>query len=42
MYAPGVPLVAGGAHHPTRPGSDVQWQSYLWAGNTVSFGTISH
>jgi cell wall-associated NlpC family hydrolase len=26
----------------TQPGSDVQWQSYLWAGNTVSFGTISH
>lgn len=26
----------------THPGSDVQWQSYLWAGNTVSFGTISH
>jgi len=25
-----------------HPGSDVQWQSYLWAGDTVSFGTISH
>ncbi len=26
----------------THTGSDVQWQSYLWAGNTVSFGTVSH
>jgi cell wall-associated NlpC family hydrolase len=26
----------------THTGSDVQWQSYLWAGNTVSFGTLSH
>jgi cell wall-associated NlpC family hydrolase len=26
----------------TQAGSDVQWQSYLWAGNTVSFGTLSH
>jgi cell wall-associated NlpC family hydrolase len=26
----------------THTGSDVQWQSYLWGGNTVSFGTISH
>jgi peptidoglycan DL-endopeptidase CwlO len=26
----------------TQAGSDVQWQSYLWGGNTVSFGTISH
>ena len=26
----------------THTGSDVQWQSYLWGGNTVSFGTVSH
>ena len=26
----------------THTGSDVQWQSYLWGGDTVSFGTISH
>jgi len=26
----------------THPGSDVQWQSYLWGGDTVSFGTVSH
>ena len=26
----------------THTGSDVQYQSYLWGGNTVSFGTISH
>jgi cell wall-associated NlpC family hydrolase len=26
----------------THAGSDVQWQSYLWGGNTVSFGTVSH
>jgi cell wall-associated NlpC family hydrolase len=26
----------------TQTGSDVQWQSYLWGGNTVSFGTVSH
>jgi NlpC/P60 family len=26
----------------THTGSDVQFQSYLWGGNTVSFGTISH
>jgi cell wall-associated NlpC family hydrolase len=26
----------------THTGSDVKWQSYLWAGNTVSFGTVSH
>jgi cell wall-associated NlpC family hydrolase len=26
----------------TRTGSDVQEQSYLWGGDTVSFGTVSH
>ena len=26
----------------THTGSDVKWQSYLWGGNTVSFGTVSH
>jgi cell wall-associated NlpC family hydrolase len=26
----------------THTGSDVQEQSYLWGGDTVSFGTISH
>jgi cell wall-associated NlpC family hydrolase len=26
----------------THTGSDVQYQSYLWGGNTVSFGTLSH
>jgi cell wall-associated NlpC family hydrolase len=26
----------------THTGSDVQEQSYLWAGDTVSFGTLSH
>jgi cell wall-associated NlpC family hydrolase len=26
----------------THAGSDVQWQSYLWGGDTVSFGTVSH
>jgi len=26
----------------THSGSDVQEQSYLWGGNTVSFGTVSH
>ena len=26
----------------TETGSDVQFQSYLWGGNTVSFGTLSH
>ena len=26
----------------THTGSDVQWQSYLWGGDTVSFGTVSH
>jgi cell wall-associated NlpC family hydrolase len=26
----------------THTGSDVQEQSYLWGGNTVSFGTVSH
>ena len=26
----------------TQTGSDVQLQSYLWGGNTVSFGTVSH
>ena len=26
----------------THTGSDVQAQSYLWGGNTVSFGTVSH
>jgi cell wall-associated NlpC family hydrolase len=26
----------------THAGSDVQEQSYLWGGNTVSFGTVSH
>ena len=26
----------------THAGSDVQWLSYLWGGDTVSFGTVSH
>jgi cell wall-associated NlpC family hydrolase len=26
----------------THTGSDVKWQSYLWGGDTVSFGTLSH
>jgi peptidoglycan DL-endopeptidase CwlO len=26
----------------THTGSDVKWQSYLWGGDTVSFGTVSH
>jgi cell wall-associated NlpC family hydrolase len=26
----------------TSSGSDVQWQSFTWAGDTVTFGTITH
>jgi cell wall-associated NlpC family hydrolase len=26
----------------TTSGGHVEWQSFTWAGNTVSFGTISH
>lgn len=26
----------------TSTGSDVQWQSFAWAGDTVTFGTITH
>jgi len=37
LYEGGLNMVAA-----TRPGSDVQWQSFAWGGNTVTFGTISH
>jgi cell wall-associated NlpC family hydrolase len=37
VFEGGTDMVAA-----TQTGSDVQWQSYLWGGNTVSFGTVSH
>ena len=37
VYEGGTMMVAA-----TVPGEGVQYQSFTWAGNTVSFGTISH
>jgi cell wall-associated NlpC family hydrolase len=37
VFEGGTDMVAA-----THTGSDVQEQSYLWGGDTVSFGTISH
>ena len=37
VFEGGTEMVAA-----THTGSDVQEQSYLWGGNTVSFGTVSH
>jgi cell wall-associated NlpC family hydrolase len=37
VFEGGTDMVAA-----TQTGSDVQLQSYLWGGNTVSFGTVSH
>ncbi len=37
VYEGGNMMVAA-----TVPGAGVQYQSFTWAGNTVSFGTISH
>jgi cell wall-associated NlpC family hydrolase len=37
VFEGGTDMVAA-----THTGSDVQEQSYLWGGNTVSFGTVSH
>jgi cell wall-associated NlpC family hydrolase len=37
VFEGGTDMVAA-----TQTGSDVQFQSYLWGGNTVSFGTVSH
>jgi cell wall-associated NlpC family hydrolase len=37
VFEGGTEMVAA-----THTGSDVQEQSYLWGGDTVSFGTVSH
>jgi len=37
IYEGGDDMVAA-----THTGSDVQWQSFAWAGDTVTFGTITH
>ena len=37
IYEGGHSMVAA-----TTYGEGVQWQSFTWAGNTVTFGTISH
>ncbi len=37
VYEGGQYMVAA-----TTTGSDVQWQSFAWAGDTVTFGTITH
>jgi cell wall-associated NlpC family hydrolase len=37
VFEGGTDMVAA-----THTGSDVQEQSYLWGGDTVSFGTVSH
>ena len=37
VYEGGNDMVAA-----THTGSDVQWQSFAWAGDTVTFGTILH
>jgi cell wall-associated NlpC family hydrolase len=37
IYEGGDDMVAA-----THTGSDVQWQSFSWAGDTVTFGTITH
>jgi hypothetical protein len=37
IYEGGDDMVAA-----TTYGEGVQWQSFAWAGDTVTFGTISH
>ena len=37
VYEGGDDMVAA-----TVPGGQVQWQSFAWAGDTVTFGTITH
>jgi cell wall-associated NlpC family hydrolase len=37
VYEGGDDMVAA-----TTTGSDVQWQNFSWAGDTVTFGTITH
>ncbi len=37
IYEGGNSMVAA-----THPGSTVRWESFAWAGNTVTFGTITH
>lgn len=37
IYEGGDDMVAA-----TTTGSDVQWQNFSWAGDTVTFGTITH
>jgi len=37
VYEGGDSMVAA-----THSGSDVKWQSFAWAGDTVTFGTITH
>jgi len=37
IYEGGDDMVAA-----TVPGEGVQWQSFAWAGDTVTFGTITH
>ena len=37
IYEGGHSMVAA-----TTYGSGVEWQSFAWAGNTVTFGTITH
>lgn len=37
IYEGGNRMVAA-----THPGSGVRWESFAWAGNTVTFGTITH
>jgi cell wall-associated NlpC family hydrolase len=43
-YVYHVGIFEGGEDMVDAPqtGQNVQWQSFTWAGNTVSFGTISH
>ena len=37
IYEGGDDMVAA-----TTTGSDVQWQNFSWAGDTVTFGTLTH
>ena len=37
VYEGGDDMVAA-----TTSGSDVQWQNFSWAGDTVTFGTLTH
>lgn len=42
VYHVGIYEGGNGMVAATHTGSDVQWQSFAWAGDTVTFGTITH